>query len=130
VSGNAFGYKVFENHLDLPTAANQTDVARPPVGQVKQRLLIVAVAASDNQAVGVRGDFQIGQNAVNRAAEAPLSPWKSLGRNELLPVIDNPNIKLQISRQVGHRLANVAAADDDESAARQRRQQCNSLSGV
>ena len=50
---DTFGGEVLENHLDLPPAADQADVAGAAIGQVEQRLLIVAVAAGDDQAVRI-----------------------------------------------------------------------------
>src|SRR5205823_3549331 len=60
LSRHSFSREVLENHLDLSPAADQADVPRPAAGQVKQRFLIMAVAAGDDQAIRVGRNLQIG----------------------------------------------------------------------
>ena len=65
---------------------------------MKQRLLIVIVTTRHNQAVGAGCDFQIREELGNTAHQQFFCSGKTIRINVLLPIIDNPDIKLLIGR--------------------------------
>src|SRR5262245_49159221 len=92
----ALGSQVVEDHLDLPLAADQAHIPRAAINQMEQRLLIMTMPAGHNQTVRVARDVQVRQHTIDRSADPPLSPRKSLLTGELGPVIDDPYVKIQI----------------------------------
>ena len=89
-----------------------------------ERLLVVVVAAGDDEAVGRRR--QLGASSCRVGADVADEP--ALGRREALAagvalaVVEHPDVEIDLGRQPGDRLADVAAADDEQRDARQDRQ--------
>ena len=95
-----------------------------------ERFLIVVVAASDNQAVGVGGDLERRQHVAQSSCDATLGSGKAFCGDVLGAVVDNPNEKIEFRRQFCHRLSDMTATDDYEPAPRQFRQKGNPVCGA
>src|SRR5207244_2643853 len=80
IGGNAAGAQVLEDHLDLAFAANHADITGPRFGQVIKRLLVMGMAAGDDEGVGGRRQrlLQLAKLVADIAYHAP--PRRSKAR--------------------------------------------------
>src|SRR5262245_4340925 len=79
---DALVQQVLEDQLDLAAAADQAHVASAALCQVVESLLVVAVAAGHDQAVGVGRDIELREYGADLADDSLLSSWKPLGGND------------------------------------------------
>ena len=93
-------------------------------GEVVQRLLVVAVAAGQDQGERARRQRR-GQVAEGRAdvADEPAARGReALGADVPVAVVEHPDVEADLGREPRHRLPDVPAADEEERDPRQRRQ--------
>ena len=78
---------------------------------------VVIVAAGDDDAEGVRVDFEAAEGGVDVADDQALGLGKSFGIAVRLAVVDDPDVEVAVGRQLGYFLPDVPAADDQQPAA-------------
>ena len=115
--------QIVEDQPDLAAAADQSDVRRPGGRQLFEGLLVMPVPTSHDQDIRKRGDLEALEHVIEGADQDFLCLGKSFTIGVLAAVVDDPDVEIGGSGQLGDGLPDVPRAHDDQPDSRPARQE-------
>lgn len=105
-------FQIVEDQFDLSPAADQPHIARLPIDEVRQGLLIVIVPTRHDDGIRIGRDLQVAERLADRPVQQSLGARKARRRDVFGAIIEHPDVEIDIGREVANCLPDVTAADD------------------
>ena len=113
-SRNSFPQQVFKDQSNLAAAADHANVPSLRFGEVIQCFFVMVVPSRHDDAHRVGINVQAAERAINRTDDQAVGSRKAIRVTVLFPVVDNPDVEVDIGGVVGDFLSDMSGADNQQ----------------